>query len=261
MSVVPAGAWDCHAHVIEPERFPLAPGHAYTPPHAPLESYLALLDRYGFAHGVLVQPSVYGSDNRCLLDALDRADGRLFGIVVPPRDARPSDLEAMHERGARGIRCNLLYRDALPMEVMEAWVPVMRELGWHIEFHANITELDLASILERFDVPVVIDHMGRSLESGPLLDAVRAGRCYVKLSAPYRVTPSPVPWADVTPVARTFAEASAAACLWASDWPHTHITETIRMEELLAALEEWCPDPGIRRTILTESPAALYRPL
>ena len=102
-------AWDAHAHVIgDPREFPLSPGRSYTPQPASLDEYLAMLDRYRIARGVLVQPSVYGHDHRCLFDALDRSGGRLRGIAVPSPDATTQDLEAMHERGVRGIRCNLI---------------------------------------------------------------------------------------------------------------------------------------------------------
>src|SRR5687768_9989244 len=122
-------SWDCHAHVIEdPARFPLWPGRSYDPPPAPLSKYLELLDRHAITRGVLVQPSVYGSDNNCLLDALDRADGRLMGIVVPDKDTTAKQLEVMHRRGVRGVRCNLLNPGGLDLETVSAWQPVMRDL-------------------------------------------------------------------------------------------------------------------------------------
>jgi predicted TIM-barrel fold metal-dependent hydrolase len=252
--VVPAGAWDCHAHVIEdPRRFPLAGGRAYEPPLAPLTSYLAMLDRYGFANGVLVQPSVYGFDNRCLLDALDRAGGRLFGIAVPSPDSSPRDLEAMHRRGVRGVRCNLLYAGGLSLGVAQTWLPVLRALQWHIDVHARIDELHLPSMLARFDVPIVIDHMGRSLRSSQLLEAVRRRSCYVKLSAPYRMSAGAAPWRDVAPFARALSEANPEACLWASDWPHTDTEAPFTMEDLIAALAEWCPAEEPRRVMLTQA--------
>jgi len=101
--------WDTHAHVIgDPREYPLASRRGYTPAPASLDDYLAMLDRHGIARGVLVQPSVYGHDHRCLLDALARAGGRLRGIAVPSPDATAQDLEDMHEHGVRGVRCNLI---------------------------------------------------------------------------------------------------------------------------------------------------------
>jgi predicted TIM-barrel fold metal-dependent hydrolase len=113
----PSEGWDCHAHVIEnTERYPLWSGRGYDPPIAALDDYLAFLDRNGIARGVLVQPSVYGFDNRCLLDALERADGRLRGIAVPAPDTSAAEMEAMHRFGVRGVRCNLINAGGLSME-------------------------------------------------------------------------------------------------------------------------------------------------
>jgi predicted TIM-barrel fold metal-dependent hydrolase len=198
--VVPDGiAWDTHAHVIgDPDRFPLSPGRGYTPAAASLDDYLAMLDRYGIARGVLVQPSVYGHDNRCLLDALDRSGGRVRGVVVPPHDTTTQDLEAMHERGVRAIRCNLINPGGLSPAIVMGWQPALRAMGWHVELHVPVDELtSWVQIVESFDVPVVVDHMGRPTPgsvdpSSPalarLISMVGAGQCFVKLSAPYRLS-------------------------------------------------------------------------
>jgi 2-pyrone-4,6-dicarboxylate lactonase len=252
--------WDAHAHVIEdPSRFPLSPGRGYDPPHAPLDDYLAMLDRHGIHRGVLVQPSVYGFDNRCMLDALDRADGRLVGVAVPAPDASPADLEALHRRGVRGVRCNLLDPGGIRLDAAVRWQPILRELGWHVAIQLAVEgTADMDALLDGFDVPVVIDHMGRPSPgrtdpSGRgvrrLVDLVRVGACLVKLSAPYRLSREPAPWADVTPLARALLAANPAACLWASDWPHTDTDAPVRTRNVLAALESWCPDAEERRSL------------
>ena len=80
---LPAGACDTHAHVFGPAaRFPYADDRSYTPPDAPLEAYLGMLDTLGFARGVLVQGSAHGSDNSAMLDALARQRDRLRGVAV-----------------------------------------------------------------------------------------------------------------------------------------------------------------------------------
>ncbi len=264
---MPEGAWDCHAHVLgEPGRYPLASGRSYEPPLATLEEYLALLDDFGIARGVLVQPSVYGFDNRCLLDALDRADGRLVGVAVPSPDAGRADLEAMHDRGVRAVRCNRINPGGLPPEVAVGWAPLLRDLGWHVELHVDLAPLaDLAAFVEGFGVPVVLDHMGRPATARPeeplarrLLGLVRDGACYVKLSAAYRLTRAPAPWSDVAPLARAFLAAAPAACLWATDWPHVDTPSPVAPNDLTAALDAWCPEPVVRRTLMVETPELLY---
>lgn len=282
MNAVPDGAWDCHAHVIEdPHRFPLALGRAYEPPLASLASYLGLLDRLGFAHGVLVQPSVYGFDNRCMIDALDRADHRLYGIAVPSPDSTTRQLEDMHRRGVRGVRCNLLYAEGLSIDTARMWNPVLKALGWHIELHANADVINVGEVLDQFDVPVIFDHMGRlrppiATRQGPgaperepaeshhashdLIEAVRQGACWVKLAAPYRLSSLTAPWPDVTPLAHALAAANPARCLWASDWPHTDTASPVTMDQLLASLADWLPELQVRHQILTASPRPLFTP-
>jgi predicted TIM-barrel fold metal-dependent hydrolase len=260
--------WDAHAHVIGGgRRFPLVPDRAYTPAAASLEDYLAMLDRQGIARGVLVQPSVYGFDNSCLLDALDRAGRRLAGIVVPPPRATARDLEAMHRRGARGVRLNLLNPGTLPVEAVTTWQPVLRALGWHVELHVAVEETDVAKLIDRFDVPLVIDHMGRpaSGRTDPalphlsrLVGLVRDGACYVKLSAPYRLSDAPPPWADVVPLARALVAANPRRCLWGTDWPHVHTAARVHVDDLVAARDSWCPDAEVRRIVMSEAAGDLY---
>jgi predicted TIM-barrel fold metal-dependent hydrolase len=163
----------------------------------------------------------------------------------------------------------------------------LRELGWHVEVHAAIDELpnpgplpnparvansrdglaSLERLMDSFDVPVVIDHMGRpapgrtdpSTESNRRLIAlVGDGRCYVKLSAPYRLSAGAPPWRDVSPLARALLDADPARCLWASDWPHTSTPGVIRENDLFEALDEWCPDSRTRRTMMEEAPRTLF---
>jgi predicted TIM-barrel fold metal-dependent hydrolase len=264
-----ASAWDAHAHVIgDQATFPMWPGRSYTPEPAPLDAYLSILDRYGFAHGVLVQPSVYGFDNRCLIDALDRAAGRMFGIVVPPPDASARDLERMNQHGVRGVRCNLINPGGLRPETVIQWRWVLRALGWHVELHVAIADLpDLAGLLPRIGVPVVVDHMGRPApgQTDPglpplrtLLDLVRDGRCYVKLSAPYRLSPQPPPWSDLAPLAGALVSANPQACLWGSDWPHVDTASPVRTSDVIDTLSRWIPEAQTRQIVTNHAVRLLF---
>lgn len=265
---MPAEAWDAHAHVIgDPKRFPFWIGRDYTPEAAPLDEYLSMLDRYGIARGVLVQPSAYGHDNSCLLDALDRAHSRLFGVVVPPPDATANDFAAMHRRGVRGVRCNLINPGGLSAETIAGWQPLLRALGWHVELHVAIEEIpDLAAFISQFGVPVVVDHMGRpspgrvdpmSPPLRALIDLVRDEACYVKLSAPYRLSRE-APWRDVAPLVQALVAANPRACLWGSDWPHVLTRGPVRMDDLFGALQVWCPDERVRAVVAGDAARALF---
>jgi predicted TIM-barrel fold metal-dependent hydrolase len=86
---VPRGACDCHVHVFDPARFPYFSGRVYTPPEATAEDLLALQKQLHFDRVVIVQPSVYGVDNACTLDAIKKlGPARARGVAVI--DKRPS---------------------------------------------------------------------------------------------------------------------------------------------------------------------------
>src|SRR6266567_4718551 len=131
-------AVDCHAHVMRRDA-PLAPDRHSAPKRdCTVEEYLRLLDAHGISHGVLTAPSFYGTDNSLLLDALDRAGGRLRGtVIVDPAIDRES-LAAMGQRGAVGIRLNWIRRSTLPdvsaVDYRQLFANV-RDLGWHVEIY------------------------------------------------------------------------------------------------------------------------------
>jgi predicted TIM-barrel fold metal-dependent hydrolase len=260
--------WDAHAHVIgDPSRHPFAPTCGYEPAPAPLARYLAFLDRHGLDRGVLVQPSVYGFDHGCMLEALERSDGRLLGVAVPAPDTDVRELERLHAQGVRGVRCNLINPGGLPPEAVLRWRPALRELGWHVSLHVAIDDLDEPeALVERLQVPVVFDHMGRPgrghvdpEDPGPrrLLELVRAGACFTKLSAPYRLSAEPAPWRDVAALARAFVAANPAACVWASDWPWVDTDATFAEGDLFRARADWCPDPADERALTVEGACRL----
>lgn len=227
---MPDTLWDCHVHVIgDRERFPLSPTRGYEPPDAPVGDLLAHLDRLGIARAVIVQPSVYGYDNACLLDAIARSEGRCVGVAVPDPATTFDGLEALHEGGVRGLRCNLINPGGLPLAATGAWWPWMRDHGWTLQLQLDATAPGLAALLERPGLPrVVIDHMGYP-PKGTTPDRISAltgalgGEVWVKISAPYRITAMPPPYPDATALAEALIGAAPSHCLFATDWPHTEL--------------------------------------
>jgi len=146
---LPPGACDTHAHVFGPsDRFPYADDRSYTPPDAPLEKYLGMLDTIGFARGVLVQGSAHGRDNSAMLDALKRQPERLRGVAVADAEVPPGEMRAWHARGVRGLRFNhffrggqLHYRGGIPLSEASRLAPVMAELGWHLQLWIDVKDL------------------------------------------------------------------------------------------------------------------------
>ena len=60
-------------------RFPFAAERAYTPPDAGVDQFEALQQRLGLSRAVFVQASCHGTDNRAMVDALERGKGRYAG--------------------------------------------------------------------------------------------------------------------------------------------------------------------------------------
>jgi predicted TIM-barrel fold metal-dependent hydrolase len=76
-------AIDCHIHIIGDERtYPLDPKRRYTPAPASAEEYWAALADTPVSRTVIVQPSFYGTDNTCLVDALQAMGDRARGVAV-----------------------------------------------------------------------------------------------------------------------------------------------------------------------------------
>jgi predicted TIM-barrel fold metal-dependent hydrolase len=262
-------ACDCHVHVFGPtSRYPFSPHRAYTPPSASLEQLVSMHDRIGVERVVIVQPSPYGTDNSCTLDAVKRL-GRCARAVVVVDDK--SDLQEMHRAGARGIRVNLytggVSDPAAALRALHEACQLARPLGWHVQVFTTISLIEkLESAIQDFEVPLVIDHFGLPQDQNiaSLLRLVRRGKVYVKVSAPHRFP------ADPEPIARALAEANPERLLWGSDWPHPGGAHGVRSREAIqpfdaiddrAALERlatWLPDANLRRKILVENPARLY---
>jgi len=265
---MPPGACDTHAHVISPSPdHPMAASRSYTPPPAPEAAYLAHLAAIGCDRGVLVQISVYGTDNRYLLEVLGRHPDRLRGVAVAAPGIGDRDLEAMHAAGIRGLRLNLAFPGAgLDLGAMEVLARRIAPLGWHLQFLFDGRDLpELLPRLARFACPCVLDHMGHlpaTLGLGhPAFLAVRelvAGHgWWVKLSGPYRLSQTPG-WEDVVPLAQALVAAAPDRMLWGSDWPHVampHPPDTLATRNSLLA---WAPDADVRRRILVDNPARLY---
>jgi len=137
----PPNACDAHAHVFGPaDHFPYTADRSYTPPDAPLEKYLDMLDTIGFARGVLVQGSAHGRDNSAMLDALRQRPDRLRGVAVADADVSPADLREWNRLGIRALRFNhffrdgqLHYRGGVPLSAARTLAPLMAEFGWHLQ--------------------------------------------------------------------------------------------------------------------------------
>jgi 2-pyrone-4,6-dicarboxylate lactonase len=272
----PPGACDTHAHVFGPsDRFPYAQDRSYTPPDAPCEKYLNMLDTLGFSRGALVQGSAHGCDNSAMLDALERHSHRLRGVAVADAGAAPSELRRWADIGVRGLRFNhffrdgqLHYRGGVPLGAAQTLAPTMAELGWHLQLWIDVKDLpETIPTLKAIGLPVVIDHMGRTdARAGTatpgfqsLLRAVGEGWCWAKLSGAHRLSRNAPDYPDARPLHEALAAANPERLVWGSDWPHPRVESDMPdAGHLFELFQKWTPDQAVQQRILVANPAKLY---
>lgn len=269
-SKAPANATDCHHHIYN-AKFPVDPTATLRPPDALVADYRALQKRIGTSRNVLVQPSTYGTDNRCHLDALAAFGPSARMVAVVNDKITTEELKRMHTLGVRGIRFNLAQAGATTPEMMEPLSRRINDLGWHIQINAPPAKImEVMPILEtRVASPIVFDHLAHIPQpagiNDPLFAKVRGlmdkGRTWMKLSGAYADTKVGAPtYSDSSAVARAYAAGYPDRCVWGSDWPHpTEQTKGVPDDAVLFdLLTDWVPDEKVRHRILVENPAKLY---
>jgi predicted TIM-barrel fold metal-dependent hydrolase len=260
-------------HICGPEaHFAYAADRIYTPPDALLPDYLHLAGCLGIERVVLVQPSIYGTDNAALLNAMRECPLDCRGVAVIGADVSESMLAAWHAAGIRGLRLNLVDtkspQPTLPEATLHALADRIAPFGWHLELLAHVDDFpSLGSALADLPVDVVFGHLGyvrreATIESAgfrSLLRLLETGRCWVKLTGPYRLTDAPLPYEPVMAFARALLEKAPERLVWGSDWPHVMLRGTMPNDgALLDLLYEWTGSPDVARRILVDNAAALY---
>lgn len=267
---VPPGACDTHMHVYGPG-YPLAStsGGRPTPAGADVAAYKALMARLGLQRVVVVQPTSYGVDNRCTLDAVAALGDAARAVVVVTPETTPAELAAFHAAGARGARFHMLGGAPQGWEALAPVAAKVAPLGWHVQLQFDGNALPVReAMLRALPCPVVLDHIGRfhppgAASSQPvraLLRLLETGRVWLKVSAPYNSSISgPPDYRDVTEIARAAIGTASDRVVWASNWPHPNPPAyPIDEAELLDLLGHWVPDDATRRRILVDNPAVLY---
>ena len=271
----PAQSCDSHFHVFgRPGQYPYGSDIRYTPPHAPLEDFLELAQHLGLSRYVFVQPSAYGRDNACMLDAM-RAVGvqRCRGIVDIDENAPDAELARLDQAGVRGVRVNVnpikppepgFSKTMLPrIERLDARCA---EIGWMLDFLTpGWLTWELLPVLRKLKCRYTVAHMGMFLaKDGPgqpgfraFLDVLRGGdRGWVKFTGTYRMSTAPG-FADVAPLARALIEVVPDRIIWGSDYPHLSFADKVGSVELFNLLAQWA-DEAQRRKILADNPQRLF---
>jgi D-galactarolactone isomerase len=266
----PAGTCDTAMHFYN-DRYPSAPTALFTPPNAWIDEYVRMRERVGIERTIVVQPTVYGFDNRCTLDAVAALGSCARAIVVVDETVTDAELDRLTRAGARGVRFQMFPGGVLTWEIIETVAARIQPFGWHIQLQLDGRLLpEREALIRRLPGTLVIDHTGKFIEpvavDDPafriLLDLVGNGRTWVKLAAPYETSKIGRPfYDDVGALAKALVKAAPDRMLWASNWPHPSPTPRvppIDEAELLDLLLDWAPDEATRRKILADNPARLY---
>ncbi|MBO9377063.1 amidohydrolase family protein [Sphingomonas histidinilytica] len=274
---LPDLACDAHAHVLGPyDRFPLAEDRSYTPPEATAAMHANMLDAVGFARGVFVQPTAYGDDNGCLIDAIAQAPRARAGIGVAEPEADIGHLAGLAAAGVRGLRFVEMLsqryggrpKGSCGFAELYAMAPRLREAGLHAQLFSK-TETFAEHMPRLLDtgLPLVLDHMATVGKSAggvddpsfqTLLALLREGRIWVKLTVVRRSTEAP-DYPDARAFHDALVDANPDRLLWGTDWPFVNMPHKPDIGRLIDLLDSWTADETIRRKIFVDNPAALYR--
>lgn len=271
---MPALACDTHAHVLGPAaQYNYSPARVYTPPDCLLKDYRHMLDTLGVTRAVLVQPSVYGTDNAAMLNVMKTDPQRLRGVAVVDPAISDAELKTLNAAGVRGVRLNIVdVKDrkpgSLPMDRLSRLAARIAPMDWHMEFLMHADEFpDMDRTFADFPVPIVLGHLGYMKTTlglhapgfQALLRLMQTGKAWVKLTGPYRISGTPLPHADTVPFAHALLKANADQVIWGTDWPHVmHKGATPNDGELTDLLLAWVPDAAQRERVLVDNPARLY---
>jgi predicted TIM-barrel fold metal-dependent hydrolase len=282
---IPPHACDCHTHLYgDPKQFPLWAGRIYTPETALPGEMSALHRALHMERVVIVTPSVYGTDNAATLFGMKARGANARGVAVIGPETTEAEMDAMGRAGIRGIRINSATGGSSdPVAVGRLFrteAERMKRRNWHIQMYATLAVIaGIRDLVRDSPVPVVFDHFGSAQAAAglsqpgfsELVELVRSGKAYVKISGAYRSSTRAPEYPDVAPLAKALIAANADRVIWGSDWPHpnsnrvegrkvTDVTPLFQIDDgrLLNQLAVWAPDPAVRKKILVDNPARLY---
>jgi predicted TIM-barrel fold metal-dependent hydrolase len=271
---LPKGTVDTHVHIFEKE-FPLFEGRGYNPPESTLKNLRHLHSILGVDRVVFTQPSVYGVDNSAILKGMNELNensaSRARGVCAIQMDASEEFLARLDEQGIRGVRLNLDNKGGMPLELKDIskLEDKIKTFGWHVEYLFPGKDIEeLAPVLAASSVPVMIGHFAYQPASSGiqaagfqiLLDLVKDGNTWVKISGANRVSATDLPpYDDVKPMARALVEANSNNIVWGTDWPHPNKYKVNPNDgDLVDAFGEWILDTSLIEKIMVTNPEKFY---
>jgi D-galactarolactone isomerase len=263
------GACDCHMHIYD-ARFPLAAKARRQEPDALVPDYRKVQRALGLERVVVVQPTAYGKDNRCTLEAISKFGASARGVAIIDDATDDTEVKRLTRGGMRGVRFRMTGDPELPWEMLPRMAARMAGHGWHIQFQMDGRELHTReSLLKALPCELVVEHIGKFFEPvgvdhpgfQALLRLIDGGRSWVKLSGAYMMSKSGPPlYEDIGALAKALVAHAPERMVWGSNWPHPMSTRDTMPDDsqLLDLLLDWAPDDVMRRRILVDNPAMLY---
>jgi D-galactarolactone isomerase len=268
----PANACDCHMHIYDAARFPLAPSPRVAPTHAAVADYRTLQKRIGTTRVVIVTPRNYATNNAATVDAIAQlgiANARGVAVIHP--SITNAELKKLHEAGIRGIRFSLSdpATAVVTPDMVEPLSKRAADLGWHVQFNVDGEQVvQLRDVLLRLPSQIVFDHLahpplpaGVQHESHRIVrELIDKGRTWVKLSGAYSNSKVGAPYPEATAIAQAFVKAAPERLVWGSDWPHPSLPDNNKPDDALLfdLLSQWAPNQATRNRILIQNPETLY---
>jgi 2-pyrone-4,6-dicarboxylate lactonase len=267
--LLPRGTCDTHVHIWGPfDRFPLAKGAPYTPPERTSDDLVALHERLGVDRAVIVQTTVYKSDNRAMLDGIVQSNGRWRGVALIDESFDDAAFRVLHEGGVRGVRFGFVkHLGGVPdLALVRRTAARIAPMGWHLVLHLDAGNIpEFLGFFGEFSLPVVVDHMGRvpvrdGLDQTPfrlLLELLKRPNWWVKVSGAERISETGPPFADAIPFAQRLIAAAPDRVLWGTDWPHPNVRWEPDEADLVDLLPRFA-DAAALQQVLVDNPARLY---
>jgi predicted TIM-barrel fold metal-dependent hydrolase len=267
--LLPRDTCDTHVHIWGPfDRFPLAKGAPYTPPERTSNDLVALHERLGVDRAVIVQTTVYKSDNRAMLDGIALSNGRWRGVALIDESFDDAAFRALHEGGVRGVRFGFVkHLGGVPdLALVRRTAARIAPMGWHLVLHLDAGNIpEFLDFFSEFGLPVVVDHMGRvpvrdGLDQTPfrlLLELLKRPNWWVKVSGAERISETGPPFADAIPFAQRLIAAAPDRVLWGTDWPHPNVRWEPDEADLVDLLPRFADAAALQR-VLVDNPARLY---
>ncbi len=262
---------DSHAHIFGPlHQYPMKAETHFIPHLNPLEDYIKMLKKIGCERAVLVQPSVYGTNNLLIEEALQSRLFELRAVAVVNSDISDQELFRLHDLGFRGIRVNTASATSgLTLEDARVLAPRLKEMNWHLQFFVNVrNQPEIIDELVRLPIPIVIDHygcvdasLGKDSEGyHALMRLFSYDHVWAKLSANYFSSADFPLHRDVALIAQQMMKIMPDRLVWGTDWPHVSAKNMLANDGHLAnLLIDWTESETLMQKILVKNPAQLYQ--